>query len=422
MHLNRADLARYSPGQFSVCAEWHSGGQAAAWVRHEPLQIETKGKRPVRLNRMPVCAPVLLLAFALSAGTITSFAAAQAAPTGLATAAVLSDAQKTELRDFVDRQKPLLVDREKIKTGRDAILAPLAQANVSVAFRNELWKAVSAPANDLIKSGDEVLAANGYRLAGEIATETSVEPLFNGLKSDKVAIRYIAAFGIRRAFEAATANAPAIGRDKAIDLLRALSTAAATEPDSHCLDAILQAIAAAGTELQQIERLRPDALRILCEVAGNKSRAMGNKVADSTTFEALIRAHTLIRDSFSKEQNPAWTDSAATLSGDVLAYAYRMIKSGELPSGKPNDAAEVIEARRAARRLPLALVAAAESTITLARQAKGASAATTSFADLLKRAETAIDANVLTDMEGLIGKDGKLISEFKIAPDRFPLK
>lgn len=386
------------------------------------LLDQTKGNRPVRLNRMPVCAPVLLLAFALSAGSITSFAAAQAVPTAMATAAVLSDADKSALRDFVDRQKPLLSDREKVKSGRDSILAPLAQANVSVAFRNELWKAVAGSAGDLIKSGDEVLAANGYRIAGEIATETSVEPLFTGLKSDKVAIRYIAAFGIRRAFEAATANAPAIGREKAIDLLRALKTAAAAEKDSHCFEAMLQAIAAAGNELQQIDRLRPDALRTLCEVAGDKSRDLGSKVADSTMLEAMIRAQTMIRDSFSKEQNPAWLDSAVTLAGDNLAYAYRMVKSGELPGGKSGGEAQEIEARRAARRLPLALVSAAENTITLARQVKAGSATPTSFVDLLRRAETDVDANVLTDMEGLIGQNGKLYSEFKIAANRFLLK
>jgi hypothetical protein len=139
-------------------------------------------------------------------------------------------------------------------------------------------------------------------------------------------------------------------------------------------------------------------------------------------LEALIRAQTILRDSFAKEQSPVWMDDAVTLAGDSLAYAYRMIKSGELPGGKGNDPQEAIEARRAARRLPLALVSAAESTITLARQAKGGTTNATNFADLLKRAELTVDATVLTDMEGLIGKGGALQNEFKINADRFLLK
>lgn len=379
----------------------------------------------MRPNRsLPNYASVLLLAFALSAGTLTPHAAGQAIPAALATAPVLSDAQKTELSDFVSKQKPLLSDREKLKSARDSILAPLAQNNVSVAFRNELWKSVADTAGTLMKSGDEVLAVNAYRMAGEIATESSVETLFTGLKSNKVAIRYAAAFGIRRAFEAASANAPAVGRDKAVDLLRAVTTAAAVEKDSHCFDAMIQAVAAAGSERQQIERLRPEALRTLCTIAGTKSRDLGSKLADATVLEALIRAQTIMRDSFAKEQNPIWIDDAVALAGDSLAYTYRIIqaKSSELPGGKPNDKPEAIEARRALRRLPLALVSAAENTITLARQAKGGAAAATSFADLLRRAEVDVDANVLTDMEGLIGKDGKLYSEFKITADRFLLK
>jgi hypothetical protein len=363
----------------------------------------------------------MLLAFTLSAGVMSHHALGQGLPNALATAPVLSDAQKTELSDFVSKQKAMLSDREKVKSARDSILAPLAQNNVSVAFRNELWKSVSDAAGLLIKSGDEVLAVNGYRMAGEIATESSVETLFAGLKSDKVAIRYVAAFAIRRAFEATSANAPAVGRDKAGDLLRALSTAAATEKDSHCFDAMIQAIAAAGSERQQIERLRPEALRMLCTVAGNKSRDAGNKVPDATMLEALIRAQTILRDSFSKEQSPVWIDEAVTLAGDSLAYVYRMIQSGELPGGKSTDAPEAIEARRAARRVPLILVSAAENTITLARQAKGGTTNATNFADLLKRAELAVDATVLTDIEGLIGKDGKLYSEFKVPANRFKL-
>lgn len=365
---------------------------------------------------------MLLLSACLSMGVMQSAAFAQAVPAAVATASVLSDDQRTELRQYVDRQKPLLTDREKVKTGRDALLAPLAQNNVSVAFRSELWKLTAETAQGLIKSGDEVLAANGYRIAGEIATDSSVEVLLTGLKSDKVAIRYIAAFGIRRAFEMTSANAPAITREKAVDLLRGLSTAAATEKDAHCLDAMVQAIAAAAGERQQIDRLRPEAMRMLCTVVGNKARGMGNKVADGATLEALIRAQTLVRDSFAKEQNPAWLDDAVTLSGDVLAYTYRMVKSGELVGGKPNDPPEAIEARRAARRLPVALVSAAENTIALARQAKGGTSAATSFADLLKRAELAVDANVLTDMEGLIGAGGALQNEFKIDAGRFLLK
>lgn len=364
----------------------------------------------------------MLLAFALSAGVMSHHALGQGLPNALATAPVLNDAQKAELTDFVAKLKPQLSDRDKVKSARDSILSPLAQNNVSVAFRNELWKSVSDATSLLIKSGDEVLAVNGYRMAGEIATESSVETLFNGLKSDKVAIRYVAAFAIRRVFEAASANAPAVGRDKAIDLLRALATAAEKEKDSHCFDAMIQAIAAAGSERQQIERLRPEALRTLCTVAGDKSRAAGSKVADATMLEALIRAQTILRDSFAKEQSPVWMDDAVTLAGDSLAYAYRMIKSGELPGGKGNDPQEAIEARRAARRLPLALVSAAESTITLARQAKGGTTNATNFADLLKRAELTVDATVLTDMEGLIGKGGALQNEFKINADRFLLK
>lgn len=346
---------------------------------------------------------------------------AQGLPTALATTPVLSDAQKAELNDFVAKQKPLLSDRDKVKSARDAILAPLAQTNVSATFRSELWKAVSDSAKGLIASGDEVLAVNGYRLAGEIATDSSVETLFAGLKSDKVAIRYVAAFGIRRAFEATTANAPALGRDKAVDLLRALAAAAGTEKDAHCFDAMIQAIAAGGSERQQIEGLRPQALRTLCAVAGKKAGDLGTKLADSTSLEALIRAQTILRDSFAKEQSPAWLDDAVTLAGDSLAYIYRIIKAGELASGKPGAPADVVEARRAARRVPLALVAAAESTITLARQAKSGNANPTSFADLLRRAEVDVDANVLTDIEGLIGQNGALKSEFKIAADRFKL-
>lgn len=345
-----------------------------------------------------------------------------ALPNELINGVAINEQQKVILRDYVSPLLPQLKVTTTLKPARDRLLEPLGSQNVSAAFRLEFWKNVSATAQQMMTASDDVQKVNGLRIAGEIATDSSVGTVTPSLKDKNASIRFAASFAIMRAFEQTHGKPAAMSKETASELINSVANAMKVETDANCFDSMVRALAAAGSDRQTIDvTVQRKALETLSLTASELLQKNGDKALDDTRLEAFVRALTCIRDSFTKPQTsvPSWTDDGAAFAGDALASVYRQLRkaNSELEPIKANDSEDVIEAKKAARRGVSQLVFIAESTITLARQIRNNPNQTTSIADQLKRAEVKTDASALEDMNSLL--TDKLPKEFSLQPDRF---
>lgn len=376
-------------------------------------------------NLTSPCLSRRFLASAAACCILATSAFGQAAlPNELINGVAINEQQKTVLREHVAPLLPQLKVANTLKPARDRLLEPLGSQNVSAAFRLELWRNVASTAQEMVKAADDVQKVNGLRIAGEIATDSSVDAITPALKDKNASIRFAASFAIMRAFEQTHGKPAAMSKETAIDLINAIANAMKVETDANCFDSMVRALAAAGSDRQSIDPIvQRRALESLSTVCSEVLQKNGDKAIEDTRLEAFVRALTCIRDSFTKPQAqaapPSWTNDGAAFAGDALTSVYHQIRKSdsELAPIKTDDAEDAIEAKKAARRGVAQLVFIAESTITLARQIRGNPNQTTSVADQLKRAEVKTDASALEDMNSLL--TDKLPKEFTLPADRF---
>jgi hypothetical protein len=325
----------------------------------------------------------------------------------------LTGAQVDAVSKFVkDHSANLGSDNPQlIKRDRISLLEPLADPQSSPAFRLRFSEAISGSLNTLAASENEIVVINAMVIAGDLATAQGVELLNKGLASAKPAVRYQAAFGFRRTFEALTSmSTPTMRPDQAESAIRAVSEAIAKESDGLVVDGLVFA----GVEATKSASLRNTALMHLNTAISGRSRTLTTKANSDQISHAFLRAAAGTRDALAAAQQGQVSAEAlkatAELAGNLIAYCVRVIESKSLPASE-----------KAARETHSQLATTCENVLLLSVTLHGDKAPDARhIGEKLKSGSTASDAAFGEDARALIG-DGGLLSKdpFKFKADAF---
>jgi hypothetical protein len=166
----------------------------------------------------------------------------------LAAKSALSAQDEAAIRKYVDDQSAGLssADPLAVKRSRDVLLRPLQESTVTLAFRGEYAKALIPILEPLLKGAVDHQAANALRVAGDLATQSVIDPLIlAGLKDPRSSVRYAAAFAAARMYEMVALHSPAITASKLSEVMRTVAELIKTEADPLVLDGLVLAMRSA---------------------------------------------------------------------------------------------------------------------------------------------------------------------------------
>lgn len=311
-----------------------------------------------------------------------SRAAAQAEiPREVVEKTVLTEEDKQVIDKFVAQRLPDLSssDPAAMKKSRDELIRPFRSPLVSVAFRQLFSDKVK---EELKKNANakDLIAVNALRIAGDVATSDSSTLLEQKLKDTSEVIRYAAVKGLERTMEAIATRNAAIPPNRVETLVAELGDVI-LDPKStpDVMDAGVRALRQAMDVNRPGFSVRPLAIRTLTEAVGKLC------LRNDAPVKVLLRADQFVREILTVN-NPALElkgDSviqAATMSGQLLSWAYCQIKNGQLPVGNP-------EARQEAGQV----VRVAESSILLAGGKLGKAISPQKLGDDFDKATTESD-------------------------------
>lgn len=336
------------------------------------------------------------------------------------TSSDLTEVQKDAIKRFVDAQKGGLSGQPAdIKKSRNALLEPLQNQGISVPFRLHYSSVLSPVLKPLISSEMEIVAINALRLAGELATTTSINLLSDGLKDKRAGVRFAAVTGYESTFTAVERTTPAIApAAQALTALATLKTNLTKEEDAKVLEAYALALQAASkVSTKKLEGVRGEAVTVLSEAMGAKAQAATDGKYDAAFRRAANAARNAVtaQDINEPALKPEVLKAAAGLAGDLLACVSRRIKADELAVGVLDEAAEA--ALKKKRSELVLLVADSERTIQWAGNGLGAPNVDHKLNELLQQTK---DAAFQTEVLRLIGVNGSLTAPpYGFADNRF---
>ncbi len=305
---------------------------------------------------------------------------------------------------------------QAIKRDRTALLEPLADSQASPAFRLKYSETLIPILTPLAKAEADVVVINSLVIAGDLATAQAVDLLAAGIKSTKPAIRFQAAYGLRRTFEALGLMAtPTMRPDQAEEAIKLLAKSIESEADPIVTDGLVYAL----VQATQTTSLRNPAIAQLSAALSAKSKSLAGKAASGQLAQALLRGGAGVRDALGAAhagEIPADTiKAAAELGGSFIAYCVKAIESKTLPmadKGRPEAMLRETHAQ---------LATTAENVVLLALTLQGGKAPEArKIGDRLKGSTTSGDASFGEDARAIIGATGLLTKEpFRFAPTTF---
>lgn len=380
-------------------------------------RLMTGMQAPMRAARLAVCACV-------AAGMFVAMPLrAQSVDPGLITAITLDASQQQRVREFA---APLAAglksnDQKQIQAARAAILEPMGNAAVSVQFRQEMSRALFDTLRDVLSAeagndqASSIGAINATIIAGELATESTSGLLTDTLKSRKADLRYQAAMGIRRTFEAMQTTAPAVGAQRAQSLVQAIDLRIKEETDPLVLDALIRAgLAAAELTNEQFRDVRSRGIEVVAGGAAVQLKRREANPLDAASADALIRAGTGVRDALANRISGAAVNelavkSVAELGGHLIAHSAKVVQAQGL-----RDDAELRERYAQISQLGETLV------MTSAQSFNNATVEGKQLGQTLRQATTQGDAKFALDAREIAGPDGYLTrAPFNFARDAF---
>lgn len=288
---------------------------------------------------------VRTLAFAALLGLAGTRAMAfQVADAGALNAAVsaiaLDEPQKAAVNALIEKHKAGLESKQAatIMVARKALLEPMMspQASIGPGYRSHL----SSKMLDILTSmaaGPDESAINAMIIAGEIATQGSVELVIKGLDSKSASVRRAAAYAAQRTFLALQNHPPAMLQAAAEGLVAALQKRLESETDQHVVLALVQAHIEAsrlrGTNGQQFN-LGNLAIESLCKALTGRPSMKAAKAFDTVEIQALINAVTGTRDLVGGRAGVVVPNTvqlaAAELGGFIIAHTRRVVAANGL--------------------------------------------------------------------------------------------
>lgn len=252
--------------------------------------------------------------------------------TATAQSASMTEAQKQEIQRCVEQQQAGLAseDPAAIRRARDQLEQPLLESGVSIPFRIEYTRQLLPVLKNLAKNPRDIVAANALHLAGELATPTAADLLTDtGLRDPRPAVRYAAAYGLKRAFEQIGASSSTVFQPSdAQKAIRAIGSVIAQESEPHVLEGCVRALdAAAAISDSKLRGVRVTAVQVLATELGKRAQAA--KSLDIAP--ALIRAGQVLRDTMNDPREPRLPDQVlkeiGAYGGDLLTVVRRIMAS-----------------------------------------------------------------------------------------------
>ncbi len=306
-------------------------------------------------------------------------------------------------------------DPARRRAARQALTRPLDNPGVSAAFRLRYGAALREPLVEAIGNPDERIAINAMVLCGEIATDPALAILMDHLGSPRPALRYDAAYAVRRTFIALQRSVPAIQPDQVNRTLATLRTRAAAEQDGLVLQAHVAAfLEGAALPADRFPQARAAGVRALCEGLGEHAKAAGSRVVDPSVLDAYVRGATGVRDILAQPSanlDAQTARAAGELGGRLIAYAVRVVKDKSLSPGAGPARDQVSEA-----------VAVGQTLVQLAARSlnPNASVAGAPLGPLVKSGDVQSEARFLLDAQNVVGPTGTLATQpFNFARDHF---
>ena len=223
-------------------------------------------------------------------------------------------------------------DPSAIGTARERVLSPLSTRGIGVPFRLAYSNAVCPVAEPLTSNDDELIAVNALRVLGEVGTDRSLNALERSLDHPAVAVRYTAAYGLLRTFEALSKETPAVSPERVQSLLARLGEMIRNEEDPWILDVSVRAlIAASKIERQNFEAIPAAAILQMAEATGNRVRTIPAYEENLDRLTFMLRATVACRDALTNTGRPLPAPAAraaAGLSGHTLAFTVARVESG----------------------------------------------------------------------------------------------
>lgn len=277
---------------------------------------------------------LVLLALLAGASTLGSPTQAQIGagtlPEGLTSAQTLSPSQSDALQAFVRQHIDGLSsgDMARVQAARDALLAPLEQGGVSVAFRLGMSSVLAPALADLAAGANEHTAFNALRLAGALATDATVDTIRKSLADKRSAVRYGAALAARMTIDGVTAKRTSVPLDA---LLSAIQDAMRTEPDPGVYGGLIAA-------MEAIDPTGPGRVRAMSDLAAITAQRLASAGAEPSPEwgRAFVRAVGAAQSSLLNQLQTGAPDSAfannlALLSGQALAFSARRLGDAQRP-------------------------------------------------------------------------------------------
>ena len=336
-------------------------------------------------------------------------------PTDIRRAPQLTSAQEQAVQAFVNEHaKNLASDNPQfIKRDRNALLEPLADLEASPKFRFTYAEALLPTLDKLYGNANELVVINAMVLAGDLATGQGVGYLTKGLAASKPAVRYQAAFGLRRTFEALAAMpSPTINDEQRTSAIESIAGRIKDEADPVVLDGLVFA----ALEATKSPATRSAALTQLGRAMAAKTRSLGSKAAPDSLAQVLLRAGAGLRDSLASAQAGQVADDALMASADaagaMVAYCARAVESNSLPAAQ-NAPAREIHAQ---------LATTCENVLLLVATLKpgGSAPESRKIGDKIRAGTAESDQAFVKDAVALVGRQGLLAKPpFGFAPDSF---
>ncbi|MEQ8770381.1 MAG: hypothetical protein RIB60_07725 [Phycisphaerales bacterium] len=309
--------------------------------------------RSTRRRPLATQARGLLVAGLLAAASHAATAQVETLDPRVISSSSISGSDRSAIESFVTAHAAGLTSDtfNNVRRSRTALLAPLAESNATVSFRNAYADAIWPTIESLLDADDATRRLTGMRLAGMLGTDEAAGRLVDLLMSDDAGVRVFAAGRLGDTLSTVGPAAAAISPDAAAEIIDALGDAIANDDEPRVADAAVRA-------LEQAMQIRPGllnqararAIRVLSESASERIAALGE---GETAVEFSLRVCGVVRAAVSTN-DPVTTDAAraAIAAGaDVLA-----------------GVVETYDARQPATDEQIGLVSAAEATIFFARR------------------------------------------------------
>ncbi len=371
------------------------------------------------IERMHAYRSVLTAALLAFAGSICTPALAQSTGIGpeVRRVAQLSAEHATLLQQFVRENSGNLSsdNPDLIRRNRAALLEPLADEQASPAFRLKYSEILMPLISPLATNKAEIVVINALVIAGDLATAQSTDLLKTATSADKPAVRYQAAYGLRRTFEAlATMPTLTMRPDQAEDAINTLSTRMGTERDALVLDGLIHA----GVAAYNVTSLRNAALISIGNSVSGLAKAHEG-ISTAALAPVLLRAGLGVRDTLSQtgptQLSPDAVKASTELGGHIIAFCVKTVEAREIPMVQRG------QNEYATRETFAQLATTAENIVLFAMTIRGAgSVQAKSIGEKLKAGTTATDAAFAEDARSIVGSAGLLSKPpFSFPPTTF---